>query len=383
MMKEHGFGTIAVHAGVEADPTTGAVMTPIYQTSTYKQAAPGEHKGYEYSRGTNPTRRALEKSLAALEKGAFGLAFSSGMAAIDTLLKVLRPGDEVISGSDLYGGTYRMFKRLYEPLGIRFKFIDFSDLSALESAISSDTKMVWLETPTNPTLQVYDLGRIAETTRKHAILLAVDNTFASPYLQQPLTLGADIVMHSATKYIGGHSDVVLGALVLNDERLYEQLFFNYNATGGTPGPQDCFLALRGIKTLHLRMRAHCENAEKVARFLREHPRVEKVYWPGFEDHPGHQIAKQQMKGFGGMVSIALKDADLDETFRVASNFKVMTLAESLGGVESLINHPATMTHASIPREVRESVGVTDNLLRISVGVEDAEDLIRDLEQALK
>lgn len=382
-MKEYGFGTKAVHAGVAADPTTGAVMTPIYQTSTYKQAAPGAHKGYEYSRGTNPTRSALEKSLAALEQGAFGLAFSSGMAAIDALLKTLRPGEEVISGLDLYGGTYRMFKRLYEPLGLHFKFIDFSNVSALEAAISPDTRMVWLETPTNPTLQVYDLEAIAEITKKHDILLAVDNTFASPYLQQPLTWGADLVMHSVTKYIGGHSDVVLGALVMNDEQLYEKLFFNYNATGGTPGPQDSFLALRGIKTLHLRMRAHCENAERVARYLREHLRIDKVYWPGFEDHPGHHIAKKQMKGFGGMVSIALKDADLEETFRIASNFQVMTLAESLGGVESLINHPATMTHASIPVEVRKSVGVTDNLLRISVGIEDVEDLIADLEQALR
>lgn len=382
MSKNYKFGTKAVHAGVEADPSTGAVMTPIFQTSTYKQAAPGDNKGYEYSRGTNPTRTALQNSLAALENGKHGLAFSSGMAATDTVLKMLKPGDEVITGTDLYGGSYRMFKRIYEPLGIVFHFIDLSDLALLERTINEKTKLVWAETPTNPTLKIYDLKAIAEITKKSQAWMAVDNTFASPYLQNPLDLGADIVMHSVTKYIGGHSDVVMGALIVNDDELYEKLFFYYNASGGTPGPQDCFLVLRGIKTLHLRIKAHCENGEGVARFLKNHPRVDKIYWPGLEDHPGHDIAAKQMRGFGGMVSIVLKDADLNETFRIASNFKVFTLAESLGGVESLINHPATMTHASIPKDVREAAGVVDNLLRISVGVEDLEDLLADLEEAL-
>src|SRR5690554_907035 len=382
MMKKYKFGTRAVHAGVEADPSTGAVMTPIYQTTTYKQARPGDHKGYEYSRGTNPTRTALQNSLAALENAAYGLAFSSGMAATETVLKLLQPGDEVITGNDLYGGTYRMFKRVFEPLGISFRFMDLGDLNAVKKAINAKTKLLWVETPTNPTLQIYDLKALAELVNGSEALLVVDNTFASPYLQNPLDFGADIVMHSVTKYINGHSDVVMGALMYNDQKLHERLFFFYNACGGTPGPQDCFLALRGIKTLHLRMKAHVENGEAVARFLKDHPRVAHVYWPGFEDHPGHEIAKQQMRGFGGMVSVVLKDADLQETFRIASNFKVFTLAESLGGVESLINHPATMTHASIPAEIRQAVGVVDNLLRISVGIEDKDDLLSDLEQAL-
>jgi len=381
-MKKYKFGTRAVHAGVEADPSTGAVMTPIYQTTTYKQARPGDHKGYEYSRGTNPTRTALQNSLAALENAAYGLAFSSGMAATETVLKLLQPGDEVITGNDLYGGTYRMFKRVFEPLGISFRFMDLGDLNAVKKAINAKTKLLWVETPTNPTLQIYDLKALAELVNGSEALLVVDNTFASPYLQNPLDFGADIVMHSVTKYINGHSDVVMGALMYNDQKLHERLFFFYNACGGTPGPQDCFLALRGIKTLHLRMKAHVENGEAVARFLKDHPRVAHVYWPGFEDHPGHEIAKQQMRGFGGMVSVVLKDADLQETFRIASNFKVFTLAESLGGVESLINHPATMTHASIPAEIRQAVGVVDNLLRISVGIEDKDDLLSDLEQAL-
>lgn len=381
-MKKYKFGTRAVHAGVEADPSTGAVMTPIYQTTTYKQARPGDHKGYEYSRGTNPTRTALQNSLAALENAAYGLAFSSGMAATETVLKLLQPGDEVITGNDLYGGTYRMFKRVFEPLGISFRFMDLGDLNAVKKAINAKTKLLWVETPTNPTLQIYDLKALAELVNGSEALLVVDNTFASPYLQNPLDFGADIVMHSVTKYINGHSDVVMGALMYNDQKLHERLFFFYNACGGTPGPQDCFLALRGIKTLHLRMKAHVENGEAVARFLKSHPRVAHVYWPGFEDHPGHEIAKQQMRGFGGMVSVVLKDADLQETFRIASNFKVFTLAESLGGVESLINHPATMTHASIPAEIRQAVGVVDNLLRISVGIEDKDDLLSDLEQAL-
>lgn len=376
------FATKAIHAGQEADPTTGAVMTPIYQTSTYQQKAPGDHKGYEYSRGTNPTRKALEDCLAALENGKFGLAFSSGMAATDCVLRLLKPGDEVVTGDDLYGGSYRIFTKVYEPLGIVFKFVNTSDIDAVTAAITDKTKLIWVETPTNPTLKLADIEAIGSVAKEKGILYAVDNTFASPYLQNPLDLGADIVMHSVTKYLGGHSDVVMGALIVNDEDLYKQLWFYYNACGGTPGPQDSFLVLRGIKTLHLRMKAHCENGRKVAEYLKNHPKIEKIYWPGFEDHPGHEVAKKQMKDFGGMVSIVIKGADLAETFRVASGFKVFTLAESLGGVESLINHPATMTHGSIPKETREKVGVVDNLLRLSVGIEDADDLIADLEQAL-
>lgn len=376
------FATKAIHAGQTADPTTGAVMTPIYQTSTYKQASPGDHKGYEYSRGTNPTRKALEDCLAALENGKYGLAFSSGMAATETVIRMLKPGDEVITGDDLYGGSYRLFTKVYEGFGIKFHFVDTTDPEKVREKINANTRLIWLETPTNPTLKIADIRAIAEIGKAASVLVAVDNTFASPYLQTPLDLGADIVMHSVTKYIGGHSDVVMGALVVNDKDLYDRLFFYYNACGGTPGPQDCFLVLRGIKTLHLRMKAHVENAASVAQFLKTHPSVEKVYWPGFEDHPGHEIAAQQMRGFGGMVSIVLKDADLAKTFDVASRFKVFTLAESLGGVESLINHPATMTHGSIPKELREKVGVVDHLLRISVGVEDIEDLLDDLRQAL-
>ena len=376
------FATKAIHAGQEADPTTGAVMTPIYQTSTYQQKAPGDHKGYEYSRGTNPTRKALEDCLAALENGKFGLVFSSGMAATDCVLRLLKPGDEVVTGDDLYGGSYRIFTKVYEPLGIVFKFVNTSDVDAVTAAITDKTKLIWVETPTNPTLKLADIESIGRIAKEKGILYAVDNTFASPYLQNPLDLGADIVMHSVTKYLGGHSDVVMGALIVNDEDLYKLLWFYYNACGGTPGPQDSFLVLRGIKTLHLRMKAHCENGRKVAEYLKNHPKIEKIYWPGFEDHPGHEVAKKQMKDFGGMVSIVIKGADLAETFRVASGFKVFTLAESLGGVESLINHPATMTHGSIPKETREKVGVVDNLLRLSVGIEDADDLIADLEQAL-
>ncbi|VTQ00887.1 Cystathionine beta-lyase [Sphingobacterium daejeonense] len=376
------FATKAIHAGQEADPSTGAVMTPIYQTSTYQQKAPGDHKGYEYSRGTNPTRKALEDCIAALENGKFGLAFSSGMAATDCVLRLLQPGDEVVTGDDLYGGSYRIFTKVYEPMGIKFKFVNTSDNQAVADAVTDKTKLIWVETPTNPTLKLADIEAIGKIAKERGILYAVDNTFASPYLQNPLDLGADIVMHSVTKYLGGHSDVVMGALVMNDEELYKKLFFYYNACGGTPGPQDAFLVLRGIKTLHLRMKAHCENGRKVAEYLKNHPKIEKIYWPGFEDHPGHDVAKKQMRDFGGMVSIVLKDADLQETFRIASGFKVFTLAESLGGVESLINHPATMTHGSIPKEAREKVGVVDNLLRLSVGVEDADDLIADLEQAL-
>lgn len=376
------FATKAIHAGQQADPATGAVMTPIYQTSTYQQAAPGDHKGYEYSRGTNPTRKALEDCIAALENGRYGLAFSSGMAATETVLKLLRPGDEVITGDDLYGGSYRIFTKVFEHYGIKFHFVNTSEPQRIAEQVNSNTRLIWVETPTNPTLKLADIQAIAEIAKAKDVLFAVDNTFASPYLQNPLDLGADIVMHSVTKYIGGHSDVVMGALVVNDKALYDELFFYYNACGGTPGPQDAFLVLRGIKTLHLRMKAHCENGRQVAEFLKNHPKIERVYWPGFADHPGHTVAKKQMRDFGGMLSIVLKDASLQDTFKFASSFKVFTLAESLGGVESLINHPATMTHGSIPKEARERVGVVDNLIRISVGVEDIRDLLADLEQAL-
>ncbi|MGJ1263463.1 cystathionine gamma-synthase [Sphingobacterium spiritivorum] len=376
------FATKAIHAGQQSDPTTGAVMTPIYQTSTYQQASPGDHKGFEYSRGTNPTRKALEDCLAALENGKHGLAFASGMAATDCVLRLLKPGDEVVTGDDLYGGSYRIFTKVYEQYGITFKFVNTSDAEAVRAAITDKTKLIWVETPTNPTLKLADIESIGQIAKAANALYVVDNTFASPYLQNPLDLGADIVMHSATKYINGHSDVVMGVLILNDDEVYKQLWFYYNACGGTPGPQDSFLALRGIKTLHLRMEAHCANGRRVAEFLKNHPKVETIYWPGFEDHPGHEIAKKQMRDFGGMISIVLKGADMDETFRISSRFKVFTLAESLGGVESLINHPATMTHGSIPKEAREKVGVVDNLLRLSVGIEDADDLIEDLKQAL-
>jgi cystathionine gamma-lyase len=376
------FATKAIHAGQSPDPTTGAIMTPIFQTSTYTQASPGTHKGYEYSRGTNPTRTALEDCIAALENGKFGLAFSSGMAATETALKLLKPGDEVITGNDLYGGSYRIFTKLFEPYGIKFHFIDFSNPETIREYLNENTRMIWVETPTNPTLQIVDILAVSKIAKEKNVLLAVDNTFASPYLQNPLDLGADIVMHSVTKYISGHSDVVMGALVVNDEELYKQLFFYYNACGGTPGPQDCFLALRGIKTLHVRMKAHCENGRQVAEYLRSHPKIEKVYWPGFTEHNNHDIAKKQMRDFGGMISIVFKDASIENTFRIASSFKVFSLAESLGGVESLINHPATMTHGSIPKEVREKVGVVDNLIRLSVGIEDIDDLLEDLKQAL-
>jgi len=376
------FATKAIHAGQQPDPTTGAIMTPIYQTSTYWQASPGQHKGFEYSRGTNPTRKALEDCLAALENAKYGLAFSSGMGATDAVMKLLAPGDEVITGNDLYGGSYRMFARIFANYGIKFHFIDFSKPENLIQHINEHTKLVWIETPTNPTMQIIDIEAVAAITKEKNVILAVDNTFASPYLQNPIDLGADIVMHSVTKYLGGHSDVVMGALMLNDEKLYERLWFIYNACGATPGPMDSFLVLRGIKTLHLRMKAHCENGHQIARFLKSHPKIDKIYWPGFEDHPNHDIAKKQMRDFGGMLSFSVKGAGLEETFKTASRFRVFSLAESLGGVESLINHPATMTHASIPREIREEAGVTDNLLRLSVGVEDIEDLIKDLEQAL-
>lgn len=376
------FGTKAIHAGQEPDPTTGAIMTPIYQTSTYWQESPGKHKGYAYARGKNPTRTALEKCLAALENAKHGLCFSSGMGATDAVVKLLRPGDEVITGNDLYGGTYRMFTKVFANYGIKFHFIDLSKAENIIPYINENTKLLWVETPTNPTMQIVDIAACAAISKKHRITFAVDNTFASPYLQNPLDLGADIVMHSVTKYLGGHSDVVMGALLTSNDQLYEQLAFIHNSCGATPGPQDSFLVLRGLKTLHLRMKAHCENGREVAAFLQHHPKIEKVYWPGFTTHPNHDIAKKQMRDFGGMISIVLKGADLNETFRIASSFKVFSLAESLGGVESLINHPATMTHASIPKEEREKAGVVDNLLRLSVGVEDIEDLLEDLKQAL-
>lgn len=376
------FGTKAIHAGQEPDPTTGAVMTPIYQTSTYWQKSPGDHKGYEYSRGTNPTRKALEDCFAALENARFGLAFSSGMAATDAVMKLLKAGDEVITGNDLYGGSYRIFTKIFANYGIKFHFIDLSDPEVINQYLNDNTKLIWIETPTNPTMKIVDVQAVAAIAKAKNVLLAVDNTFASPYLQTPIDLGADIVMHSATKYLGGHSDVVMGALMLNDEELYKKLWFIYNSCGATPGPQDSFLVLRGLKTLHLRMKAHCENGRAIAEFLKSNSKVHKIYWPGFEDHPNHEVAKKQMRDFGGMISFSLKGADLQSTFKLASSFKVFSLAESLGGVESLINHPASMTHASIPKEIREAAGVTDNLLRLSVGVEDIEDLLEDIKQAI-
>ena len=376
------FGTKAIHAGLEPDPTTGAIMTPIYQTSTYVQESPGINKGYGYARGKNPTRVALEKNIAALEEGKHAICFSSGMGATDAVIKLLLPGDEVITGDDLYGGSYRMFTKIFANYGIKFHFINLSDASNIEKYVNEKTKLLWVETPTNPTMQIVDIAACSKIAKKHNILLAVDNTFASPYLQNPLLLGADIVMHSVTKYLGGHSDVVMGALIMNDDKLHERLYFILNSCGANPGPMDSFLVLRGIKTLHIRMERHCFNGRKITEFLKPHPRIEKIYWPGFEDHPNHTVAKKQMKDFGGMISIVLKGASLEDTFKIASSFKVFSLAESLGGVESLINHPSTMTHASIPKAERERVGVVDNLLRLSVGIEDVEDLIDDLKQAL-
>jgi len=379
---KHKFGTKAIHAGAEPDPSTGAIMTPIFQTSTYIQESPGKNKGYGYARGKNPTRDALQKNIAALENGKHAICFSSGMGATDAVMKLLRPGDEVITGDDLYGGSYRMFTKIFANYGITFHFINMTDASNIEKYVNGNTKMIWAETPTNPTMQIIDIVACAAIAKKHKLTFAVDNTFASPYLQNPLELGADIVMHSVTKYLGGHSDVVMGALVMNDDKLYEQLYFILNSCGANPGPMDSFLVMRGIKTLHLRMERHCFNGRKVAEFLKTHPKIEKVYWPGFPDHKNHDIAKKQMRDFGGMISFVLKDKSIENTFKLASSFEVFSLAESLGGVESLINHPATMTHASIPKEEREKAGVTDNLLRLSVGVEDIEDLLADLEQAL-
>jgi cystathionine gamma-lyase/cystathionine beta-lyase len=376
------FGTKAIHAGQEPDPTTGAIMTPIFQTSTYWQESPGKHKGYAYARGKNPTRKALEDCLAALENAQYGLAFSSGMGATDTVMKLLKPGDEVITGNDLYGGSYRMFTQIFAQYGIKFHFIDLNDAANISNYVTDNTKLIWIETPTNPTMRIVDIAAAATIAKANNLLLVVDNTFASPYLQNPIDLGADIVMHSATKYLGGHSDVIMGALVTNRQDLFDKLAFIQNSCGAVPGPMDSFLVLRGLKTLHLRMKAHCENGRKVAHFLKNHPKVEVVYWPGFSDHPNHEIAQKQMRDFGGMISFSTKGATLESTFKLASSFKVFSLAESLGGVESLINHPATMTHASIPKVERDKAGVTDTLLRLSVGVEDAEDILADLEQAL-
>lgn len=371
-----------IHAGVEPDPSTGAIMTPIYQTSTYVQEAPAQHKGYEYARSQNPTRFALEKAYAEIENGQFGLAFSSGVAATDAVIKLLEPGDEVICANDMYGGTYRLFTKVFEKFGIKFHYVNMQQVENIRPVINSNTKLIWTETPTNPLMNITDIAAVAAIAKEHKVLLCVDNTFASPYLQNPLDLGADIVMHSATKYLGGHSDVIQGCLVMNDAALRDQLYFIQKSCGAVPGPMDCFLVLRGIKTLHVRMQRHCENGEKVANFLRNHPKVGKVYWCGFEDHPNHAIAKKQMRSYGGMMSFELKDDSVDNAKRVLSSTKVFALAESLGGVESLINHPASMTHASIPREERIKNGLSDSLIRLSVGIEDADDLIADLAQAI-
>ncbi|RNI29753.1 cystathionine gamma-synthase [Rufibacter immobilis] len=376
------FGTKTIHAGVEPDPTTGAIMTPIYQTSTYVQRSPGDHKGYEYSRTHNPTRTALQNALAALENGNHGLCFASGMAATDCIIKMLKPGDEVIATNDLYGGTYRIFTKVFQNYGIKFQFVPMGDISSIEQYVTENTKMVWVETPTNPLLNIIDIKGAAEICKRRNLLLVVDNTFSTPYLQTPLDLGADIVMHSLTKYMAGHSDVVMGAIVVKDQELADQLAFLQNACGGTPGPQDCFLVLRGIKTLHIRMQRHCENGKAVAEYLRQHPKVEKVFWPGFESHPNHQIAQEQMRDFGGMISFVLKGDKQEDAIQVLEKLKYFALAESLGGVESLCGHPATMTHASIPQVERLKGGLSDSLIRLSVGIEDVEDLIADLEQAI-
>ncbi len=376
------FNTKTIHGGQEPDKAYGAVMQPIYQTTTYAQSTPGGHKGFEYSRTHNPTRSALERAFASLENGEYGLAFGSGLASIDAVMKLLKPGDEVISTNDLYGGTYRLFKQVFEKFGIKFHFIGMENAADIEQYVNQNTKLIWVETPTNPMLHIIDIQAIAEVSKKHNVLLAVDNTFATPYLQRPLDLGADIVMHSATKYLGGHSDVVMGALVVKDKELADKLYFIQNASGAVCGPQDSFLMLRGIKTLHVRMQRHCENGKKVAEYLAKHPKVEKVYWPGFEDHPNHEVAKKQMRDFGGMLSFTTKNNDYSEAIKIVERLQIFTLAESLGGVESLAGHPASMTHASIPKEEREKTGVVDSLIRLSIGIEDIEDIIADLEQAI-
>ena len=377
------FATKAIHAGIKPDLSTGAIMTPIFQTSTYVQESPGKHKGYEYARTQNPTRDVLERNIAALENGKYGLCFASGMAAIDAIVKLFKPGDEIISTNDLYGGTYRIFTKVFEPYGIKFHFISIKNKSDLEKVINKNTRMIWLETPTNPMMNIVDIRMVSEVAKQSKVLLAVDNTFATPYLQTPIDMGADIVMHSVTKYLGGHSDLIMGALVVNEEKIFDQLSFLQNSCGAVPGPQDCFLVLRGIKTLHLRMERHCENGRKIAGFLAEHPKVEKVFWPGFESHPGHLTARHQMKDFGGMISFTLKEDSQQAAFEVLEKFELFSLAESLGGVESLCGHPASMTHAAIPKSEREKVGLKDSLIRLSVGIEDADDLIDDLAKALE
>jgi cystathionine beta-lyase/cystathionine gamma-synthase len=376
------FNSKTIHGGQEPDKAYGAVMPPIYQTSTYAQTTPGGHKGFEYSRTHNPTRQALERSLASIEAGEFAFAFGSGLAAMDAVLKLLKPGDEVVSTDDLYGGSYRLFTKIFEDFGIRFHFVNMSNVDNVEAAINKNTRMIWVETPTNPMMNVIDIKAVSVLCKSNDVLLAVDNTFASPYIQQPLNLGADIVMHSATKYLAGHSDVILGSLVTNDKSLAERLGFIQNASGAVPGPMDSFLTLRGIKTLHVRMQRHCENAAEIAHYLKTHPKIEKVYWPGFEDHPNHHIAKAQMSDFGGMLSFVTKGANYESAIQIVEKLKLFTLAESLGGVESLAGHPASMTHASIPKEIREQSGVVDALIRLSIGIEDVRDLIADLDQAI-
>jgi cystathionine beta-lyase/cystathionine gamma-synthase len=378
----HKIATKIIHAGAHPDPSTGAIMTPIYQTSTYVQSAPGVNQGYEYARSQNPTRKALEEALAVIENGKHGLAFGSGVAATDAVIKLLSPGDEVIVTNDMYGGTYRLFSKIFEKFGIKFIYVDTTVVANVQAAITTNTKLIWIETPTNPLMNITDIEAVAKISKAAGALLCVDNTFASPYLQNPLDLGADIVMHSATKYLGGHSDVIQGALMMNDDKLREQLYFIQKSCGAVPGPMDCFLVLRGIKTLHVRMRAHCENGKVIAHFLRNHPKVERVYWCGFEDHPNYDIAKKQMRDFGGMMSFTLKDDSVEAATKVLTSTKLFSLAESLGGVESLINHPASMTHASIPREERIKNGLADGLIRLSVGIEDAEDLVEDLKVAI-
>ncbi|MEY3742718.1 MAG: hypothetical protein RL371_1629 [Bacteroidota bacterium] len=377
------FATKAIHAGVHPDPATGAIMTPIYQTSTYVQEGVGNHKGYEYSRTLNPTRHALEKNIAAIENGKHGACFGSGLAAIDCVIKMLNPGDEIISTNDLYGGSYRIFNTIFAKYGLIFHFVDMQDPAAVATLVNENTKLIWVETPTNPMMNIIDIKAMADIAKKANAMLCVDNTFATPYLQNPLDLGADMVMHSVTKYLGGHSDVVMGALVCNDDALATEMYRIQNSSGAVTAPMDSFLVLRGIKTLHLRMQRHCENGEQIARFLSTHPKVDKVYWPGFETHPNHHVAKAQMRGFGGMISFTLKGNQLQDALDLVKKVEIFALAESLGGVESLIGHPATMTHASIPKEVREQSGVVDSLIRLSVGIEDADDLIADLKQALQ
>jgi len=382
MKKKMKFNTKAIHGGQILDPAYNSVMTPIYQTSTYAQSSPGKHKGYEYSRTHNPTRTNLENSIASLENGKYGLAFSSGLAAIDALIKTLNPGDEVISTNDLYGGSYRLFKKIFQKYNIKFHFVNMEDIKNIENKMTEKTRLIWLETPTNPMMNIIDINSLSKLSKKNKILLCVDNTFATPYLQRPLDLGADIIMHSATKYIAGHSDVIIGTLVLNNKKLYEKLSFIQNASGATPGPMDSFLTLRGIKTLHVRMQRHSENARKIANFLKRNPKIGKVYWPGFPDHTNHKIAKKQMKDFGGIVSFVPKKSNFKTAKRIAEKLKLFTLAESLGGVESLCCHPASMTHASITPEDRKKSGLVDSLLRLSVGIEDEVDLIEDLKQAI-